>query len=104
MKILTSEQEFNSFIDKSGIKIVDFYAEWCGPCKMLSSVFDHLSKKYPDIEFAKINVDDNPALAGQHGVMGIPSVFFYRNGLKKDQFTGMVQETEFETRIRNILE
>ena len=76
MKIVNAE-EFNELI-KSGTTLVDFFAEWCGPCKMLGPVLEELDNEYPDINFVKVNVDDNMELAEQFGIMSIPNVHIFR--------------------------
>ena len=78
MKIINAE-EFNETI-KSGLTLVDFFAEWCGPCKMLGPVLEEVSKDYPDINFVKVNVDENMDLAGQFGIMSIPTVYIFKDG------------------------
>ena len=60
--------------------LIDFYAVWCGPCKMLSPVVDELSEERPDVKFVKIDIDENPALAERFGVMSIPTLAVVRSG------------------------
>ena len=78
MKIVNTN-EFNETI-KSGLTLVDFFADWCGPCKMLAPVLEEVSKDYPDINFVKVNVDENMELAGQFGIMSIPTVYMFKDG------------------------
>ena len=77
MRILNTE-EFNELI-KTGTTLVDFFADWCGPCKMLGPVLEELDSEYPDVDFAKVNVDENMELAGEYGIMSIPQVYIFRN-------------------------
>ncbi len=86
MKIINAE-EFNELI-KNGTVVIDFFADWCGPCKMLSPVIEEVSKEYPDIEFAKVNVDDNMDLAEQFQIMSIPQVYMFKNGEVAAKFGG----------------
>ena len=67
-------------LDSDKPVIADFYADWCGPCKMLSPVLSEIAKENPDIKICKINVDDEPDLASQFGVMSIPFVACFKNG------------------------
>ena len=78
MKIIDTA-EFRETI-KAGTTLVDFFADWCGPCKMLGPVLEDLDKEYPDIDFVKVNVDENMDLAGEYGIMSIPQVYIFRNG------------------------
>jgi thioredoxin 1 len=66
---------------KTGIAFVDFWAEWCGPCKMAAPVIDELSEEYKDrVLIAKVDVDNEPDLAGRFGVMSIPTVILFKDG------------------------
>ena len=69
--------------------LVDFWAAWCGPCKMLSPVVDQIAEENPDIKVGKINVDDEPELAGQFGVMSIPTLFVFKDGQIAGQSVGV---------------
>ena len=86
MKIINTE-EFDTLI-KEGTTFIDFYADWCGPCKMLGPVLEGISGGFPDIEFAKVNVDDNMDLAERFGIMSIPQVIVFRDGEVIGQFSG----------------
>ena len=78
MKIIDTA-EFRETI-KNGTTLVDFFAEWCGPCKMLGPVIEELDSEYPDLEFVKVNVDENMDLAGEYGIMSIPQVYIFKDG------------------------
>ena len=69
--------------------LVDFWAAWCGPCKMLSPVVDQIAEENPDIKVGKINVDDDPELAGQFGVMSIPTLLVFKDGQIAGQSVGV---------------
>ena len=69
--------------------LVDFWASWCGPCKMLSPVVDQIADENPDIKVGKINVDDEPELAGQFGVMSIPTLLVFKDGQVAGQSVGV---------------
>ena len=69
--------------------LVDFWASWCGPCKMLSPVVDQIADENPDIKVGKINVDDEPELAGQFGVMSIPTLLVFKGGKIAGQSVGV---------------
>lgn len=85
-----SEVEFDAFIATSGyLVMVDFYADWCGPCRQLGPVLDGLAGQYTGkVLLGKVNVDQSRALAGEMGVRGIPDVRFYISGKEVDRFLG----------------
>ncbi len=74
---------------KEGVTLVDFFATWCGPCKMLGPVLEELSTEMTDVKFVKVDVDDNPELAEKFGIMSIPSVFLFKNGEVAGSFLGL---------------
>lgn len=78
MKIV-NEKEFDEII-KSGITLVDFYADWCGPCKMLGPILESLDEEYSDINFVKVNCDNDIAIADKFGILSIPAVFIIKDG------------------------
>lgn len=78
MKIINAD-EFNEKI-KNGTTLVDFFADWCGPCKMLAPVLEEADSLYPDVDFVKVNIDENMDLAEQFGIMSIPQVFIFKDG------------------------
>jgi thioredoxin 1 len=69
--------------------VVDFWAEWCGPCKMIAPLIDELAGEYEGrIKFAKLNIDDEQALATEHGIRAIPTLLFFKGGEVVDQMMG----------------
>ena len=90
MKIIDT-LEFEETI-KEGLTLVDFFAEWCGPCKMLGPVLEKLDEEYPDVTFVKVNVDNNMELAERFGIMSIPAVFLFKNGEVLDKMIGFRDE------------
>lgn len=76
--------------------VVDFFADWCGPCKMLAPVLETLSKDNPDISVYKINVDENMQLAAEYGISSIPNVLFFKNGEKVASSLGFVSKQQLQ--------
>jgi len=80
-----------------GLTLVDFWAEWCGPCRMLGPVIDELAKKYEDqYKICKVNVDEEEELAVRYGVMTIPTVILFKDGQELDKRIGVHPVAEFE--------
>lgn len=81
MSLVISKENFESEVLKSDKPVlVDFWAAWCGPCKMLSPVIDEIAEERSDIKVGKINVDEQPELASQFAVMSIPTLIVFKNG------------------------
>lgn len=83
----------------SGIVMVDFWADWCGPCRLLSPTIDQLAKEQPDVKIAKLNVDEYPEIASRHGVMSIPTLLFFVDGQLKDTSIGVVSKAVIEKKL-----
>lgn len=78
----TSDTAFDSDVLKSDVPVlVDYWAEWCGPCKMIAPILDEVSRDYEGkLQVAKVNVDDNQAIAAKFGIRGIPTLMLFKNG------------------------
>ena len=86
------ESNFEAEVLKSDLPVfVDFYADWCGPCKMMSPVIDKLAEEYDGkIKVGKVNVDENGDLAVKYGIMSIPNMVFFKNGEVADRVVGAI--------------
>jgi thioredoxin 1 len=80
----------NSFAQEieSGVVLVDFFADWCGPCKMIAPVLDQVSEELTDVKIVKLNVDNAPQVASTYGVMSIPTLILFKDGQKVAQTMG----------------
>jgi len=87
---------FDHFISENKMVLVDFWAEWCGPCRMMSPIVDELSRKHTKVRFAKLNVDENPAVAQRFGILSIPTFVFFREGKPAASVVGAVGKEVME--------
>ena len=76
---IVNKTDFQKII-QNGYTLVDFYADWCGPCKMLGPILEEVSHEYPEVDFIKINVDNEQELAAEYRIMSIPAVFMFKDG------------------------
>jgi thioredoxin 1 len=80
-----TDAEFQNTV-ANGVTLIDFWAPWCGPCKMIAPILEELAGELGDkAKIVKINVDDNPQVAGQYGIMSIPTLLLFKDGKKVDQ-------------------
>ena len=88
--VKVTESNFNEILDSGKTVLLDFYAEWCGPCKMVSPIVDQISEKNPDIIVGKIDVDDQQEIAEKYGIMSIPTLVVLKNGEVANKGTGVL--------------
>lgn len=88
MYIVKNEEEFDQILKDNEAVFVDFYADWCGPCKMVSPIVEELAAEKTDVKFVKVNVDDNPEVAERFGIMSIPTLIYFKNGEVAGQTLG----------------
>ncbi|MDG6898656.1 MAG: thioredoxin [Nitrososphaerota archaeon] len=96
---------FQNEVVKSQLPVVvDFYADWCGPCRMVSPIIEQLAKEYGGrAKFVKINTDENQELAAQFGIMSIPTVMFFARGKVEDIVVGAVPASVFKSKLQSIM-
>jgi thioredoxin 1 len=96
---------FEAEVLKSDIPVfVDFYADWCGPCKMMSPVIDKMAEEYAGrIKVGKVNVDENSDLAVKYGIMSIPNMVFFKNGEVVDRVVGAIPKPQMQAKFEKNL-
>lgn len=104
MKEIKSTVDFQKILDQDKPVLLDFYADWCGPCKALLPTVEKLATEHEDdFIIAKINVDNNQTLATQFKVRSIPALFFLQNGEVKERLTGLQTEGVLREKIQSYL-
>ena len=100
-----TEANFEAEVLQSDIPVfVDFYADWCGPCKMMSPVIDKLAEEYEGrIKVGKVNVDENGNLAVKYGIMSIPNMVFFKNGEPVDRVVGAIPKPAMKDKFEKNL-
>lgn len=99
----------NENFDKEVVKsktpvLIDFYADWCGPCKMMGPVFEQLSEDFEGkVKFVKVNVDENQELAMKFEISGIPALVLAQNGQEQDRITGFLPKDALKSRINEMI-
>ena len=90
------EKEWKKIIEQKGKILVDCYAPWCGPCKLLSPIIDELAEETKNCKFYKINVDDAEAISREYGVMSIPTILLFEDGELKEKTIGLKSKEELK--------
>ena len=96
-----TEQNFDEALSReSGLMMVDFWAEWCGPCKAIAPILEDLAQESAGrVTLAKVNVDENPGLAARYGIRSIPTILFVKQGKVADQVIGAVPRAKLKAKL-----
>jgi thioredoxin 1 len=95
-----NEANFDQLVLNSDVPVlVDFYADWCGPCRMIAPVLDDLAQEATDAKIVKVNVDEGPQLAARYGISSIPSLLVFKDGEVVDRHVGLANEAQLKSMI-----
>jgi len=98
--VVLTDQVFAQIIEQNPVVVVDFWAAWCGPCRMVAPIIDQLAKEYEGrVKFGKLNVDENPVVANAFQIQSIPSLLVFKNGKLVDGLVGAAPKHLIESRI-----
>lgn len=96
---VTADHFEQEVLKTEGIVMVDFWAAWCGPCKMLSPIVDQIAEEHPEIKVCKVNIDEEPSLAIDYKVMSIPTLLVFKNGEKINMSIGVQSKSDIEAML-----
>ena len=94
-----NDADFEEFIKANQKVVVDCWAAWCAPCRMLAPTIDELASEKPDIKFDKLDVDKNRAVPGKYGIMSIPTLLYFKDGQLVDKTLGALPKPAIEARL-----
>jgi thioredoxin 1 len=107
MKISVTDDTFEQEVIKNEVPalvLVDFWANWCGPCKMIAPIVDNIAEKYVDsVKVVTLDVDTNPKTCTEHKIMGIPTLLFFKNGKVIDQIVGYTSQEDVEDTVEKLI-
>lgn len=100
MEVEITKENFESLKDGATLLVVDFWADWCGPCKMLAPILSQLAEEYDGkVIVGKCNVEENEELATEYSIRNIPTLLFFKNGQMLDKFVGAANKTKLKERF-----
>jgi len=102
--IMLTDSNFKNELSKYPILLIDFWAPWCGPCKMISPIIEQLAREYTGkVVFGKVNIDENRMITQSFGIQSIPTMIIFKNGKAVDIIVGAIPKAQLETRLHQQL-
>jgi len=102
MPVELSDSNFEDFLREHSNVVVDFWAPWCGPCRIMSPVIEALEKDMDNVVFAKVNVDESQEIAQAYSIMSIPTLMFFKDGEMEDMAVGVMDKGELREKINEV--
>ncbi|MDH6356304.1 thioredoxin [Parabacteroides sp. PF5-9] len=104
MALQITDQNFKEYLDSDKPLVVDFWAEWCGPCRMIAPHIDSLSETYKEsVNIGKMDVDNNNDVVGEYGIRNIPTILLFKGGEMVDKIVGATTKDAIESKIKALL-
>lgn len=97
-----NSENFNAFVTQIPNVVIDFWAEWCGPCRMFAPVFEEVSLEYPEVQFCKCNTDENRQIASHLRISAIPTIIYAKNGTAVKLRAGALNKEEFRKELDSV--
>ncbi|MGH2448041.1 MAG: thioredoxin [Chloroflexota bacterium] len=102
--VAISDSSFENEVTKADKPVlVDFWAEWCGPCRMMAPVLEKISDEHPELKIAKLDVDHNPKTAGEFGVQSIPTLIVFKDGKEAERLIGYMPKEKLMSRLQGYI-
>lgn len=100
-KVLNNSQFYNKIRTSDKLVVMDFFATWCGPCKMLTPIFESLSKEMSDsVDFAKVDIDRSLEVAQEYKIVSVPTMIIFKNGKEVQRIVGFVPKEQIKSKIK----
>ncbi len=97
-----TDTNFDEFVKNNSKVVVDCWAAWCAPCRMLGPIIDELAEEKTDVTFAKLDVDKNRTVPSKYGIMSIPTLLYFKDGQLVDKTLGVLPKQAIESRLTNL--